>query len=322
MARTPKDAKQMALFDIEQDGQLAPPVSTSPPLSGASSLAAAVTEWEGWMARRRMSPHTIKSFRSDLNLLARFIGRATPVGEIGTRELKKFLKYLREGRSAPCSPKSYQRRLTSLKNFFKWLHEEELIPYDPAAPILHEPVRIPMPEILYEDEIAAMLQAAARQRSDPERPDARPYLLFTLLLKCAMKKGEAVAIAMEHLDLAHPGGPVVYVRYSNPRYALKERKLALPDDFASVLPEYIAQYEPEERLFECTPRNLEYVLTGLAEDAGVTKAVSFEMVRITAAVNDRRAGMESDTLRQKLGLSEITWRETGGRIEKLAAPAL
>ena len=50
--------------------------------------------------------------------------------------------------------------------------------------------------------------------------------------------------------------------------------------------------------------------------------LSFEMLRWTCAVRDRRAGMKEETLRHKLGLSEITWYETWPKIEKLSAPAL
>lgn len=326
MPKTRKDPKQMPLFEVEPGGELGPPVTARPPLTAQSSLASAIAEWEEWMVRKKLSPHTIKSFHSDMNLVARFHGRSVAIGKLDTKALQAFLVYLREGRDAPCSTKSYQRRVTTLKSFFKWLHDEEILASDPAAPLIHLPARTPMPEIIFDDEVAAMLATAEQRRSDPEKPDVRPYLLFTLLLKTGMKKGEIMSIALEHLDLSHPDEPTVYVRYSNPRYTLKERKLALPPDFPAAYQEYIAQYAPESNLFECTPRNLEYVMQDLAQAAGVfkgpTKLVSFEMLRTTSAVRDRRTGMDPDVLRRKLGLSEITWRETGGKIEQLAAPPL
>ncbi len=316
-----RDPKQIPLFQLDPSGKVGPPVTARPPLTPQSSLASAIGEWMEWMERKKMSPHTVKSFRSDLNLLARYYGRTKAIDSFGTKELQEFLTYLREGRDAPCSPKSYQRRVTSLKNFFKWLHDDEVLPRDVAAPLIHIPVRTPMPEILYDDEVAAMLSTAEQLRNDPDKPDVRPYLLFTLLLKTAMKKGEVMAIGLEHLDLYNPDGPTVYVRYKNPRYSLKERKLALPEDFPAAYTEYVEQYTPEEMLFDCTPRNLEYVLTGLAEAAGV-KTVSFESMRMTSAVRDHRDGMDPDLLRRKMGLSEITWRDTGTRVAQLADPPL
>ena len=54
----------------------------------------------------------------------------------------------------------------------------------------------------------------------------------------------------------------------------------------------------------------------------MTKSVSFEGLRWTAAVRDYRTGMPAERLRLKMGLSEISWRETLERIRLLAAPGL
>jgi integrase/recombinase XerD len=90
----------------------------------------------------------------------------------------------------------------------------------------------------------------------------------------------------------------------------------------AVLAEYRTQYELNETLFPCTARNLEYVLADVAERAEIGHGLSFEMLRWTCAVQDYQAGMKPDRLRQKLGISKITWREVSAKIAKLAAPAL
>jgi len=64
------------------------------------------------------------------------------------------------------------------------------------------------------------------------------------------------------------------------------------------------------------------VLEDVAEEADLPQGASFEMLRWTAAVQDYRVGMRPDSLRQKLGLSEITWRDTLRKIKMLAGPAL
>jgi hypothetical protein len=77
-----------------------------------------------------------------------------------------------------------------------------------------------------------------------------------------------------------------------------------------------------EYLFECTARNLEYVLRDLAKLAGIPGGVSFEMLRWTSAVRDYRAGMDGDALRRKMGLSKLRWRETTDKLKQLTEPAL
>ena len=89
-----------------------------------------------------------------------------------------------------------------------------------------------------------------------------------------------------------------------------------------MLAEYRAQYQPQDELFPCTARNLEYVLSNVAEQAGLGQGISFEMLRWTSAVRDYKSGMKSKKLRQRLGLSKVTWRQTSQKIAKLAGPVL
>ncbi|MGL4650695.1 MAG: hypothetical protein ACRC1H_14905, partial [Caldilineaceae bacterium] len=79
------------------------------------------------------------------------------------------------------------------------------------------------------------------------------------------------------------------------------------------------QYKPKSFLFDCTPRNLEYVLQEVGERAGIRRMqVGFESLRWTSAVRDFRMGSPEERLRQKMGLSKISWRETREKIFKLA----
>ncbi len=290
-------------------------------LTARSSLRAAKSAFEIYMDYEGFTENTIKAFQSDLNIFTSFIGAWTAVGEIATSDLNRFTEWLLNDREAPCSPKSLARRITTLKVFFGWLAESEVLPRDPAAPVVHEPVTTPLPDILTEHQVERVLEVtqALRQAEDP---DARPHLLVTLLLHTGIKKGECMAITLNHIDLSAPSHPILWIRYANPQRRHKERKLRLPAWWSTVLAEYRAQYQPEEALFPCTARNLEYVLSDIAEQAGLGQGISFEMLRWTCAVRDHKAGMNSKKLRQKLGLSKVTWRQTSQKIAKLAGPTL
>jgi integrase/recombinase XerD len=179
----------------------------------------------------------------------------------------------------------------------------------------------PLPDILSDAQVEQALEVTEALR-ESEDPDARPHLLVTLLLHTGIKKAECMNITMNHIDLGDPSQPILWIRYANPQRRHKERKLRLPMWWPEVLAEYREQYQIEETLFPCTARNLEYVLSHVAEQAGLGQGISFEMLRWTCAVRDYEAGMQPRKLRQKLGLSKVTWRQTGQRIAKLAGPAL
>lgn len=287
-------------------------------LDGSSPLSKAIEAFKGYMAREGFTENTVKSFLWDLDLLRRYLGDR-PVGRISTADLKGFMDYIQHGRGKPSKPKSYARRLTTLKVFFRWLHRAEVIPRDPAAPIPHRPVSLPLPRVLNEEEIRA-LQEAAQRLASGTRPDYRPLLLLNLLLSTGMKKTECLNIRLSDLDLADPTKPGVFIRYDNPRMQHKERKLAIPPDLVPLIKAYREQYRPRERLFECTGRNLEYVLHRLARQAGISGGLTFETLRWTAALRDYRAGMPADKLRKKLGLSGMRWAEFKRMLERLAEP--
>jgi integrase/recombinase XerD len=59
------------------------------------------------------------------------------------------------------------------------------------------------------------------------------------------------------------------------------------------------------------------LLEDLGEEAGLEKHVSFDMSRWTCAVNDWKSGVETDMIRQKLGISKIQWREVSMKLRQL-----
>lgn len=290
-------------------------------LDFTSSLNAALTVFHEHMRLQGFSENTIKAFGGDLNMFARYLGANKPVGEVTTQELQNFMNYLRYQRAAPCSAKSYQRRLTSLKVFFNFLFERNVTALDPAAPIAHQPAITPLPEILNTTQVASLLEAT-QSMMRAARPDARPHLLISTVLVTGIKKSEVMSIKMQDLDLTLPDQSFVYIRYDDPRRWHKERKLKLPAGFEVTYDKYLEQYHPHERVFECTPRNLEYVLTDAAQLAGLEGKVTFETLRWTSAVRDAASGMRDEILRQKLGLSTITWQDASEKIKRLAARPL
>ncbi|HIC87876.1 MAG TPA: hypothetical protein EYP04_00485 [Anaerolineae bacterium] len=314
--------EQPTLFNQEADeAQKAAPVARLSPVTPRTSLAAATTAFREHMQRKEFSQYTVKAFLGDLRLLQRYLSAATPVGDINTRDLEQFLDWLVNDRGVPCNPKSLARRLTTLKVFFGWLTESEVLEHDPAAPIAHKPTRPPLPEILFDDEVERLL-SVTRDNLFGQNPDARPYVLISLILQTGIKKGECVNIKLTDIDMENPRQPSVFIRYENPRWRHKERRLYLSPNLMPALKQYLREYDPRTRLFECTARNLEYVLEDAGKAAGLKKKVSFEMLRWTAAVRDYRLGMPPEQLRRKLGLSRVTWAQTEERIKKLAAPPL
>ena len=163
-----------------------------------------------------------------------------------------------------------------------------------------------------------VIQAANAFRLDT-KPDARPYALLAFLLSTAIKKGECLEVNLNHLDLEKPNEPAVFIRYANPDYRHKERRITLPLDWLESYQEYLAQYQPVDALFPWSPRRLEYILEDIGERAGISKHLSFDMCRWTCALRDLQSGMDPEQIRIKLGISKIQFREIKLKLNRLNA---
>jgi integrase/recombinase XerD len=301
-----------------------------PAIAADSPIQTAIGAFDQWLKTRdeinpikykkKTTQNTRKAFASDIRLLGQYLGIGQPVGEIGTNNLNDFLSWLMFERGVPCSRKSYARRVTTLKAFFGWLQESGVLHSNPADAVTQISVTSPLPTLSDEEELerALAVTEALRIGSKEQKPDSRPHLLLTLLLQTGIKKSEAMAIVPNHIDRDDPGEPYLFVRYSNPGLREKERKLALEPDWLITLDEYLEQFAPTDTLFTCTARNLEYVLSDVAEAAGLPKgSLSFENLRWISALRDYSAGMEPNEIREKLGLAPVSWRETKSKLEKL-----
>lgn len=315
-------AEQLPLFSgqepLESETKARGP---SCPFQPDMPLSVAFERFREHLVQNDYAENTVKSFLGDLKILKRYLKGDPPIGRIGVADLQRFLLWLQHERAVPCSPKSYARRLTTLKVFFGWLNEVGARPSDPAAGLVHKPVQTPMPLILSDQQVEQVL-AATREMMTKEKSDPRPHLLVTLLLHTGIKKQECMGIKLSHIDTSDPREPFVQIRYANPRMQHKERRLRLPAEWAQTLALYRRVYEPKEALFPCTARNLEYVLTDVEKLAGLPDGLSFEMLRWTCAVRDYQSRMDRDKLRRKMGLSMMSWRETEPKIVRLAEPPL
>jgi len=287
-------------------------------LSDNLPLVPAMNAWEMYLTDQGRSPHTIKAFLSDVKLLGNYLAPDRSLGSMTTMDLNNFLLWLEKERGVPCSPKSLARRITSLKSFFRWLQKGGVILIDPAEKILQRSVISPLPEVLTEEEVARTLLAADRHRRLP-KPDARPYTLLSLLLSTGVKKSECLGIHINHIDMSHPGGAFVFVRYASPANRYKERKIQLGDEWLAAYQEYLQQYIPVDQLFPWSPRRLEYLLEDIGREAGLQKHLSFDMCRWTASLLDLMNNVEVDSIRQKLGISKIQWREVHNKLRQLTA---
>src|SRR6266700_1220742 len=291
-----------------------PPLVRTNPLTEQSSLAACAIPYQQELMLRGKSNYTVTCFLSDLKMFSRFVGQDTPVGRITKEQLTDWLMKLKFGNKGQTpAPKTMARRVTFLKNFFSWLAHDGIIREDPSASLVLERPLPPLPELLFEDEIQRLLEAAST--------DPRCHCLIYLVLYAGLKKEEVMGLKLGHIDISDPGAPAITIHFApSTKKQHRERRLALPTAFVTILKEYQDKYHPTHELFDCTDRNLNYILGRAVKAAGIKKRVTLQLLRDCFAVQQLKSGVPPETVREKLGLSDEAWLESREKYRRLAFP--
>lgn len=114
-------------------------------------------------AERGASANTLEAYGRDVEEFLTYCG-GMALKEISRDDVGDFVQYLgREGRS----PKTVARKLSAVREFFKFLYTEKDIKDNPAADVLTPKQEKSLPKFLSEDEIKRLI-AAAKECSGPK----------------------------------------------------------------------------------------------------------------------------------------------------------
>jgi integrase/recombinase XerD len=286
-------------------------------LTDQSSLSESVNPYKQELMVRGKSNYTITCFVSDLKMFSEFVGSDTPIGRITKEQLTDWLMKLKFSslgqRGQAPAPKTMARRVTFLKNFFAWLEREGIIRENPSASLALERPLPPLPELLSDEEVQLLLDAASE--------DERCLCLIYLVLRAGLKKEEVMGLREQHIDLVDPHTPMVTVRFAaSIGKQHRERRLVLPVEFTESFKRYKERYHVTDTVFVCTDRNLNYILARAVKAAGIQKRVTLQLLRDTFAVQQLQAGVSFEALREKMGLSDEAWMESKEKYRRLAFP--
>jgi integrase/recombinase XerD len=190
-------------------------------------------------AERGAAANTIEAYRRDLDHLTaglRAAGRT--LANAGADDLRRYLTALRaEGLAAA----SQARRLSSLRQFYRFLYAEGHRGDDPAATLVGPKRRRPLPKVLTIDEVDRLL-AAARGSFESELPEAerlrqlRLNCLLEVLYATGLRVSELIALP---ISAARQSAQMLMVRGKGN----KERLVPLNRAAKTAMAEYLAARE-------------------------------------------------------------------------------
>jgi integrase/recombinase XerC len=161
-----------------------------------AALPDEIRRFARWLeSERRASPHTVKAYLGDLSGYASYLA-ATGVALVPSSPLavRGWL-----GREAGTSgPASLGRKLSSVRSLYRFLVKERLAPGNPARSVQAPRKPRKLPEVLPEEEVAALVEAPAL--SEPLSLRDRAFL--ELLYSSGLRVSELVGLDVDGIDLA------------------------------------------------------------------------------------------------------------------------
>ncbi len=271
------------------------------------------------VAERDARPNTLAAYLRDLTDFADFLGG--PGGGSGGRsgggrgvaaasseDLRAYMASL--GRRG-LSPRTAARRLSTLRQFHKFLYAEGLRGDDPAAALDSPRQGRRLPRVLSEAEVDQLL-AAARHRDGPE--GARLLALLELLYASGLRVSELISLP---LAAVRRDPRVIFVRGKGGR----ERMVPLGEPARAAVAAYLPlrrHFLPEKAdppwLFpsgsrggHLTRQRVGQLLKALAVEAGIPRdKVSPHVLRHAFATHLLDHGADLRALQQMLGHADIS----------------
>jgi integrase/recombinase XerC len=161
-------------------------------------LAEAAEAFAGHLEKvRRLSPATVKAYRSDLRDLGASAGRV----DLDAVDLEALRDWLWRATQRGDARSTLARRAAAARSFFSWAHEEGLVLHDPSLRLIAPKKGRTLPTVASHDAMSGLLDAhrAAADSGDPIA--LRDHAILELLYGAGIRVSELCGLDIDDLDL-------------------------------------------------------------------------------------------------------------------------
>ena len=147
-----------------------------------------------WL-EKGLSQNSLDAYRRDLTALSVWLlDHACSLVQISQQHITDYLSYRIDQQF---NPRSTSRALSAIKGLYRYLVREELLAKDPTVNLSQPKLGRPLPKVLTERDVEALLNA-------PDLDDPlglRDRAMLELLYACGLRVSELVALETYHLNL-------------------------------------------------------------------------------------------------------------------------
>jgi integrase/recombinase XerD len=298
-----------------------------PPASDTSKHLEAFLEMLA--AERGAAPLTLAAYQNDLASLAGFLTATGVLLEAADRE--RLHAYLASPTTACLAPRTLARRISAMRQFYKFLLLEGLRKDDPTAQIETPRLGRPLPKMLSETEVKALIDAA---QSWPGGEGIRLACILELLYATGLRVSELVTLPLaairrdpRFLVVSGKGRKERIAPLSEPGRVALRKYLECRDDFLPDSRPSRWLFPSRGRTGHLTRQRTGQLMKELAVKAGLDPArLSPHVLRHAFASHLLDRGADLRSVQQMLGHSDIATTEIythveTGRLRKLVETA-
>jgi integrase/recombinase XerD len=253
-----------------------------------------------------LSRNTLSAYRADLAALSIWLQASG--SSLKQAQRGQLLDYLAARIHLGVKPRSSARLLTSLRRLYRWLARENLISEDPSALIDMPKIGRPLPKLLSETQVEALLNAP-----EVAQPlGLRDRAMLELLYATGLRVSELVGLRLHQVNLRQ--GVVQVVGKGG-----RERLVPLGEEAVGWIERYLRESRaallagrqtdslfPSRRAPQMTRQNFWHLIQRYAKMAGITVELSPHTLRHAFATHLVNHGADLRVVQMLLGHSDLS----------------
>lgn len=252
---------------------------------------------------KRYSTETIENYQIDLKQFMMFF-KEQDIKQIEYDDLREYLEFLY---NKNYSNKTISRHISSLKSFYKYLLNNDLIKNNPTELLSSPKAEFRLPNYLNVDELDKLIETPNKD----SKIGKRDALIIEMFYATGIRLSELVSIKLKDIDFSNrmikikgKGNKERYVFYGTncERY--------LKDYLKNSRPFYLK--EASDYLFinkhgkQISNSGIEYIIKKLLKESGISAHLTPHVLRHTFATHMLNEGADLMTVKELLGHSNIS----------------